>query len=55
MFTFCQGVVIEDAPSGLKSGKAAGSKVIAVCTSHSREAIIASGANPDAIVTDLRR
>ncbi|TFY72248.1 hypothetical protein EVG20_g754 [Dentipellis fragilis] len=49
------GVVVEDAPSGLYAGHAAGAKVIAVCTSHSRDAIVASGANPDYIVKDLTR
>ena len=49
------GLVIEDAPSGLKAGRAAGAKVMALCTSHSRDAIVASGADPDFIVEDLRR
>ncbi|KAG8698124.1 hypothetical protein FRC08_006127 [Ceratobasidium sp. 394] len=44
-------VVFEDALSGIKSGKAAGCKVIPVLTSHSREAIEA--AEPDVIVEDL--
>ncbi|KAA1468371.1 HAD-like protein [Dentipellis sp. KUC8613] len=48
-------VVVEDAPSGLFAGHAAGAKVIAVCTSHSRDAIVASGAKPDFIVKDLTR
>ncbi|KZV77521.1 HAD-like protein [Peniophora sp. CONT] len=48
-------LVIEDAPSGLKAGRAAGSKTLAVCTSHTRDAIVASGAEPDFIVEDLRR
>lgn len=30
-------LVIEDAPSGIKSGKAAGATVLAVCTSHKRQ------------------
>ncbi|KAK9899196.1 HAD-like protein [Cystobasidium minutum MCA 4210] len=29
-------LVVEDAPSGIKSGQAAGAKVLAVCTSHKR-------------------
>lgn len=48
-------LVIEDAPSGLKSGRAAGSKTLAVCTSHNRDAIVQSGAEPDFIVKDLTR
>ena len=44
-------VVFEDAPSGIRSGKAAGCKVIALVTSHSREAVEA--AEPDVIVEDL--
>ncbi|KAG8690442.1 hypothetical protein FRC09_011973, partial [Ceratobasidium sp. 395] len=44
-------VVFEDAPSGIRSGKAAGCKVIALLTSHSREAVEA--AEPDIIVEDL--
>ncbi|CAE7130324.1 unnamed protein product [Rhizoctonia solani] len=44
-------VVFEDAPSGIRSGKAAGSKVIGLLTSHTREAIEA--AEPDVIVTNL--
>jgi len=46
-------LVIEDAPSGLLSGREAGCKVIAVCTSHSKELLLQSGANPDYIVEDL--
>ncbi|KAG9121134.1 hypothetical protein FRC07_003033 [Ceratobasidium sp. 392] len=45
------GVVFEDAPSGIRSGKAAGCKVIGLLTSHSREAVEA--AEPDVIVEDL--
>ncbi|KAB5593257.1 Haloacid dehalogenase-like hydrolase [Ceratobasidium theobromae] len=59
------GIVFEDAPSGIRSGKAAGCKVyahssphfpsdlpsIALLTSHSREAVEA--AHPDLIVPDL--
>ncbi|CAE6536774.1 unnamed protein product [Rhizoctonia solani] len=44
-------VVFEDAPSGIKSGKAAGSKVVALLTSHTREAVEAAG--PDVIVENL--
>jgi HAD superfamily hydrolase (TIGR01509 family) len=46
-------LVVEDAVSGLKSGKAAGATTLAVCTSTTREAILASDANPDHIVQDL--
>ncbi|ETW87710.1 hypothetical protein HETIRDRAFT_308164, partial [Heterobasidion irregulare TC 32-1] len=46
-------LVVEDAPSGLKSGHAAGAKTLAVCTSHTRELIRASGSNPDFVVSDL--
>lgn len=48
-------LVVEDAPSGIRSGHAAGSKTLAVCTSHTIEQIIASGSNPDYIVEDLTR
>ncbi|KAJ1308419.1 hypothetical protein OPQ81_004124 [Rhizoctonia solani] len=44
-------VVFEDAPSGIRSGKAAGSKVIALLTSHTHEAVEAAG--PDVIVENL--
>ncbi|KAF8334235.1 HAD-like domain-containing protein [Cantharellus anzutake] len=46
-------LVVEDAPSGIRSGHAAGAKTLAVCTSHSKEEILESGANPDYIVQDL--
>ncbi|KAF3385581.1 Glycerol-1-phosphate phosphohydrolase 2 [Penicillium rolfsii] len=45
-------VVLEDAPSGIKAGKAAGYKVIALATTHSIEKIREAGA--DWIVEDLR-
>ncbi|EIM92084.1 HAD-like protein [Stereum hirsutum FP-91666 SS1] len=48
-------LVVEDAPSGLRAGHAAGSKTLAVCTSHTRSQIEESGANPDFIVTDLSK
>ncbi|EGO02750.1 hypothetical protein SERLA73DRAFT_176106 [Serpula lacrymans var. lacrymans S7.3] len=48
-------LVVEDAPSGLLAGHAAGARTLAVCTSHTREVILASGANPDYIVKDLTR
>ncbi|KAJ5301871.1 hypothetical protein PENANT_c002G02505 [Penicillium antarcticum] len=45
-------VVLEDAPSGIKAGKAAGYKVIALSTTHSLEKLQEAGA--DWIVQDLR-
>ncbi|KAH7922934.1 HAD-like protein [Leucogyrophana mollusca] len=48
-------LVVEDAPSGLFSGHAAHATTLAVCTSHPRESIQKSGANPDYIVKDLTR
>ncbi|KAJ7630461.1 HAD-like domain-containing protein [Roridomyces roridus] len=48
-------LVVEDAVSGIRSGKAAGAVVLAVCTSSSREVINNSQADPDFIVTDLTR
>ncbi|KAF8641003.1 hypothetical protein AX17_000648 [Amanita inopinata Kibby_2008] len=48
-------LVVEDAISGLKSGKAAGATTLAVCTSTTREILLKSGANPDFIVNDLTR
>lgn len=45
-------VVLEDAPSGIKAGKAAGFKVIALSTTHSLDKLRAAGA--DWIVEDLR-
>ncbi|KAI0271686.1 HAD-like protein [Gloeopeniophorella convolvens] len=48
-------LVVEDAPSGLLAGRAAGARTLAVCTSHSRDKIIASRAAPDFIVKDLTR
>ncbi|KZT23773.1 HAD-like protein [Neolentinus lepideus HHB14362 ss-1] len=48
-------LVVEDAPSGIKSGHAAGAATLAVCTSHTEAAITESGCNPDYIVKDLTR
>lgn len=45
-------VVLEDAPSGIKAGKAAGFKVVALATTHSLEKLRDAGA--DWIVEDLR-
>ncbi|KAG6872465.1 hypothetical protein C0995_009568 [Termitomyces sp. Mi166 len=47
------GLIVEDAISGLKSGRSAGAKTLAVCTSTSREVLLASDASPDYIVNDL--
>lgn len=44
-------LVIEDAPSGIASGKAAGATVLAVCTSHERKGL--EGLQADFIVTNL--
>lgn len=48
-------LVIEDAVSGLISGRRAGSLTVAVCTSTSRAVIDASGSSPDFIVSDLTK
>ncbi|KAF7719408.1 HAD hydrolase subfamily IA protein [Penicillium ucsense] len=45
-------VVLEDAPSGIKAGKAAGYKVIALATTHSLDKLKEAGA--DWIIEDLR-
>ncbi|CEN62288.1 Putative Glycerol-3-phosphate phosphatase [Aspergillus calidoustus] len=45
-------VVLEDAPSGIKAGKAAGFTVIALTTTHKLEQLQEAGA--DVIVEDLR-
>lgn len=44
-------IVVEDAPSGIKAGKAAGFKVLALATTHTLEQIKVAGA--DWIVRDL--
>jgi len=44
-------LVVEDAPSGVASGKAAGAQVLAVCTSHTRERM--QQTEPDILVNDL--
>lgn len=44
-------VVLEDAVAGVRSGKAAGATVIAVLTTHSREELVAAGA--DCIIENL--
>jgi glycerol 3-phosphatase-1 len=53
ILTAIEGVVIEDAPAGVTSGKAAGCKVIAVCTSHSRERMAQTEA--DWLIEDLTK
>ncbi|KAI5920674.1 haloacid dehalogenase-like hydrolase [Camillea tinctor] len=45
-------LVLEDSPAGIRSGKAAGCRVLAVVTSHTVEQVAA--AEPDWIVQDLR-
>lgn len=45
-------MVLEDAPAGIRAGKAAGFKVIALATTHSIEKI--RGAGADWVVEDLR-
>ncbi|PYH44475.1 HAD family hydrolase [Aspergillus saccharolyticus JOP 1030-1] len=45
-------VVLEDAPSGIKAGKAAGFTVIALTSTHTLEQLQAAGA--DVIIEDLR-
>ncbi|QIX02030.1 hypothetical protein AMS68_007547 [Peltaster fructicola] len=44
--------VFEDAPAGIRAGKAAGYKVIALATTHSIDVVKAAG--PDWIVKDMR-
>jgi len=46
------GLVVEDAISGLKAGKASGALTLAVCTSTER-AILEVKGKPDYIVRDL--
>lgn len=45
------GLVFEDAPSGIRSGRTAGCKTVAFLTTHSREQVQA--AEPDFIVKDM--
>ena len=45
-------LVVEDAPSGIRAGKAAGFKVIGLLTTHSLQQVRAAGA--DWIIKDLR-
>ncbi|KAH8928927.1 phosphatase [Atractiella rhizophila] len=46
-------LVVEDAPNGVRSGKAAGAKVLALVTSHTREQV--KGAGADWVVDDLSK
>jgi len=48
-----EGVVFEDAPSGVRSGRAAGCKVVGLLTTHSREQM--EEAEPDILVKDLSK
>lgn len=45
------GIVFEDAPSGVRSGRAAGCKTIALLTSHSKQQI--ESTKPDYIIKDM--
>ena len=42
---------MEDAPAGIRAGKAAGCKVIGLVTSHTVEQVVEAG--PDWVVKDL--
>ncbi|KAG6857640.1 hypothetical protein H0H87_010208 [Tephrocybe sp. NHM501043] len=48
-------LVVEDAISGLRSGRAAGARTLAVCTTTLREILLASDTPPDYIVDDLTK
>ena len=43
--------MLEDSPAGIRAGKAAGCRVLAVVTSHTAEQVLA--AEPDWVVRDL--
>ena len=45
-------LVVEDAPSGIKAGKAAGCSVLGLATTHSIESVIAAGA--DWVIRDMQ-
>jgi glycerol 3-phosphatase-1 len=45
-------LVLEDSPAGIKAGKAAGCRVLAVTTTHTAEQVVAAGA--DWVVKDLQ-
>jgi beta-phosphoglucomutase-like phosphatase (HAD superfamily) len=55
LFSNTAGLVVEDAPSGLLAGRRAGARTLAMCTSHTRDKIVASGVTPDFIVDDLTK
>lgn len=44
-------LVLEDSPAGIRAGKAAGCKVLAVVTTHTIEQVVEAGA--DWVVRDL--
>jgi glycerol 3-phosphatase-1 len=44
-------LVVEDAPTGIRSGKASGARVLATCTSHTRAEL--EKERPDYLVEDL--
>ncbi|KAJ3874072.1 HAD-like domain-containing protein [Lentinula edodes] len=44
-------IVVEDAPTGIRSGKASGALVLATCTSHTRESL--ERESPDFLVPNL--
>lgn len=46
-----ESLVVEDAPTGIRAGKAAGCRVLATCTSHSAEEL--EKERPDFLVEDL--
>lgn len=46
-------LVVEDAPTGIRSGKASGARVLATCTSHDREEL--EKERPDFLVEDLSK
>jgi hypothetical protein len=46
-----ESLVVEDAPTGIRSGKASGARVLATCTSHEREEL--EKERPDFLVEDL--
>lgn len=46
-----ESLVVEDAPTGIKAGKAAGCRVLATCTSHTAEEL--EKEKPDFLVEDL--
>ncbi|KAH6917131.1 HAD-like domain-containing protein [Coprinopsis sp. MPI-PUGE-AT-0042] len=46
-------VVVEDAISGIKAGKASGARVLGVCTSTSRDVLLSSDVHPDFVIPNL--